>query len=604
MDLNKKLEELKPYQLNCNVFDVYSYNGLTMQDLLCQFFTKINECIHTSNETIDLAKWLVNEGLEIEVVKKLMMWLEDGTLENIINVNLFNSLNEKINRLRSQFENKTNGFEYNKPIFVFIDDDGAKDFYTKGLKQTFDNNNIKTTLAINTGKVGLVEDLTYMSWEELKQLEAEGFEIVSHSHTHNINFRHDNITNMSVSAIEYELYESYRLLKENGFSNYNLLVYPYGYWDNLTDRNKVINIAKKYYICGVNAGGEINYSPINNMYMDRVFYDGMTYEDMKIKVDKCLNTNGLLLIGTHSWSGITTDKIDRLIKYIKSNNGEIKTLSQALKLKGNSISNGTFEDGFYIGLDGSTNKLKFSDGSKLGFDFVPSTNNLIELVSIPNTQDTITQKGGICTYFKGKDNNYIYRTFINIDNEYFISYFNVETHSWKEFIKINNNSIITNTFTESLKTQLANYPQNNFVIEHLQNIKDNLTGKGGVVITYKGIDNNYAFKLFINTENRTFISYYDVITNNWSDFSELYSYVTTIRDYTNTLNKGINEYVRFNETIEHIPQAYDTITNSGGVLRTYRGIEDIYSYRTFVNIHGRFFISNWNNSSWTEFVEK
>ena len=108
MELNKKLEELKPYQLNCNVFDVYSYNGLSMQELLCQFFTKINECITVSNETIDLAKWLVNEGLEIEVVKKLMIWLEDGTLENIINVNLFNTLNDKINGLSSQLEHNTN----------------------------------------------------------------------------------------------------------------------------------------------------------------------------------------------------------------------------------------------------------------------------------------------------------------------------------------------------------------------------------------------------------------------------------------------------------------------------------------------------------------
>ena len=125
MDLNKKLEELKPYQLNCNVFDVYSYNGLTMQDLLCQFFTKINECITVSNETIDLAKWLVNEGLEIEVVKKLMIWLEDGTLENIINVNLFNTLNEKINGLNSQLEHKANeikiypGFSQSKIQEIF-----------------------------------------------------------------------------------------------------------------------------------------------------------------------------------------------------------------------------------------------------------------------------------------------------------------------------------------------------------------------------------------------------------------------------------------------------------------------------------------------------
>lgn len=123
MDLNKKLEELKPYQLNCNVFDVYSYNGLTMQDLLCQFFTKINECITVSNETIDLAKWLVNEGLEIEVVKKLMIWLEDGTLENIINVNLFNTLNEKISGFSSQLEQNVN---YINDIGVNIKSLGAK----------------------------------------------------------------------------------------------------------------------------------------------------------------------------------------------------------------------------------------------------------------------------------------------------------------------------------------------------------------------------------------------------------------------------------------------------------------------------------------------
>lgn len=97
MDLNKKLKELKPQQLNCNVFDVYSYNGLTMQDLLCQFFTTINECVKSTNEVIDLTDWLVNIGLEEEVVKKLMVLIEDGTVEKLINVNLFNTLNDKIN---------------------------------------------------------------------------------------------------------------------------------------------------------------------------------------------------------------------------------------------------------------------------------------------------------------------------------------------------------------------------------------------------------------------------------------------------------------------------------------------------------------------------
>ena len=97
-----KINELKPYDLNCNIFDVYSYDGLSMQELLCQFFTKINECINTSNETIDLANWLVNEGLKQEVALKLTTWLNDGTLENLINVTLFENLNNKIDNVSSQ----------------------------------------------------------------------------------------------------------------------------------------------------------------------------------------------------------------------------------------------------------------------------------------------------------------------------------------------------------------------------------------------------------------------------------------------------------------------------------------------------------------------
>ena len=108
MELNKRIEEIKPYQLNCNVFDVYSYDGLSTQDLLCQFFTKINECISTSNETINLVEWLVDVGLEEEVVKKLMMFLEDGTIKNLINDDLFNSLNTKVDNLNYDLKSKPN----------------------------------------------------------------------------------------------------------------------------------------------------------------------------------------------------------------------------------------------------------------------------------------------------------------------------------------------------------------------------------------------------------------------------------------------------------------------------------------------------------------
>ena len=104
MNIKNKLKELKPTDLNCNVFDVYNYNGLSMQELLCQFFTKINECVDVANNTLDLTEWLVNEGLEKEVINKLLLWYEDGTLEELINKTLLENLNNKINEVSSQVE--------------------------------------------------------------------------------------------------------------------------------------------------------------------------------------------------------------------------------------------------------------------------------------------------------------------------------------------------------------------------------------------------------------------------------------------------------------------------------------------------------------------
>lgn len=98
MCLMKKIEELKPSMLNCNVFSVYDYpSSYTITELLCKFFEKINNCIDICNKTINLTEWLVNEGLSKEVAKKLEIWLEDGTLANLINETLFKELNDKIN---------------------------------------------------------------------------------------------------------------------------------------------------------------------------------------------------------------------------------------------------------------------------------------------------------------------------------------------------------------------------------------------------------------------------------------------------------------------------------------------------------------------------
>lgn len=120
-----KIEGIKPQQLKCNIFSVYDYEELTMQELLCKFFTKLNEVIGSTNEIINITEYLLNQGLEKEVVKKLTLWLNDGTLENLINENIFNELKKKIDTVEQIITDISK-------IEVFEDINGTN--YKKGSK--------------------------------------------------------------------------------------------------------------------------------------------------------------------------------------------------------------------------------------------------------------------------------------------------------------------------------------------------------------------------------------------------------------------------------------------------------------------------------------
>lgn len=105
MELSKKLAELRPQLLNCNAFSIYDYpSTYSITELLCEFFKAINGCIEICNKTIDLTEWLVNEGLSLEVAKKLDSWLQDGTIQEILNEKIFKELNDKVDTNKSNIE--------------------------------------------------------------------------------------------------------------------------------------------------------------------------------------------------------------------------------------------------------------------------------------------------------------------------------------------------------------------------------------------------------------------------------------------------------------------------------------------------------------------
>lgn len=92
----EKLNEIKKMDLECGVFSVYDMDGKTTQEIFNQFFTKINKVIDVSNASITLIEYLVDEGIKVEIAEKLVEWVQDGTLKDIVENDVLAEINAKI----------------------------------------------------------------------------------------------------------------------------------------------------------------------------------------------------------------------------------------------------------------------------------------------------------------------------------------------------------------------------------------------------------------------------------------------------------------------------------------------------------------------------
>lgn len=75
---------------------VYDFSEMTNEELRCKFFQKLEECIALCNSTAELVNWIKNEGLENVANEILGSWKDDGTLDEILNVEKFNNLKTEL----------------------------------------------------------------------------------------------------------------------------------------------------------------------------------------------------------------------------------------------------------------------------------------------------------------------------------------------------------------------------------------------------------------------------------------------------------------------------------------------------------------------------
>lgn len=302
--LRNRIETLKPKQLNCNFYSVYDYDGLTIQDLLNQFFTKINECIETSNGTIDLANWLVNEGLEQEVVEKLLVWLNDGTIEGLINDNIFNNLINKLEQLNSKIDNIIiNLKDYEHLVNIKNDCENWEDAINQAFKDVKDGGIItipnhtyyinqrcvlenKKNVTINNGGVfkpinGVKPIIGLLSFNNLKDCVFNGL---------NFNGNRENI------------------ISTNTFGQHSLLLLENSsniVFNNLTFENT--------YESGFNSNGNLNNIMFNNSFLRNIGEHGFYFGGSNVK-NVFFNNLTCENIGT------TTPNINRSVAVIKLRN--------------------------------------------------------------------------------------------------------------------------------------------------------------------------------------------------------------------------------------------------------------------------------------------
>lgn len=221
----------------------------------------------------------------------------------------------------------------NKPIVCFVDDDGKTDFLTK-VKPIFDNHNIKCGIGCISERVGTEG---YMTFEQLAELQAKGFEMMSHSTTHSSGlYKSENDLYInSYTDYENDMYNSYVKLSKNGLL-VDKFVFPFGWYDANNYENFMSNHCKKWYQYGFNVfDGNINKESVNRFMIDRTFIrdsKGISYYESLF--NNVVNNNGLLVIGTHSGeSELTSEFLTQVLELLSTKDIEIMTVSDALSYK-------------------------------------------------------------------------------------------------------------------------------------------------------------------------------------------------------------------------------------------------------------------------------
>src|SRR5690625_2971783 len=222
--------------------------------------------------------------------------------------------------------------------------------------------NIPIGIGVITKYVGGERDSgPVMTWDDLKLMQKNGAEIMSHTHEHR------NSTELTPEELDEDLRKSRQALIENGFI-VDGLIYPYN--ANNSGTNK---IAKKYFKYAYakngprNQGQGANFPLFDNYSIARIAIgsyfdipesgfpsDTTSLEYYKARVDWCIDNDSLGAFVLHSnppeFNTTQQQYVKDIIDYIRSKGYDIVSPREAFEIHGNimQIGDHTTDDRFII----------------------------------------------------------------------------------------------------------------------------------------------------------------------------------------------------------------------------------------------------------------
>ncbi len=219
-----------------------------------------------------------------------------------------------------------------KPIVTFVFDDGKATVYS-AIRAVFTAQSEVGVSAIITDSIG---QTGFMTWAQVDSLNADGWEIASHSKTH------ADLRTLSEADLRIELGVSKDTLEAHGYS-VSSMVYPYHY-----QNDKVRRLTSEYYRCarGRLQGDDYNINPkvLETFSLRTCVIDSAPLLSVfKTKIDTIEIDSTWVIFLMHGATTNDVDSIGALIDYIQSKNINIYTMKQAIDSIGSIMRAGDVE---------------------------------------------------------------------------------------------------------------------------------------------------------------------------------------------------------------------------------------------------------------------